>query len=326
MRYSVAFVCAALVAAAALVVATPTTIPPAAYNNADYAYRLSSLNRIQQERLYADRLATIKQVYTMVSFPLNRDILLGYTPIPDVLNENVCARVISYALRLCGKVNVAEYFYALSANNVTITATSGLIVAVHVREFNMLTIDRAASKIQYELETPNGNVLLQQNGFWRFDEEGKVLELDAVEVYDEAYFSTVLVGFNKEPDRQFVKQFLISEICTHAVDDCISQGFTSDPAQASNPNYDATQFYSNYTDCVDYLTAEKPLGNLSWVTGDNIWCRWWHSLVTSLRAGHHCPHIGKTGGDQCFEHSLEWFNTPFFPADPRRIVGRTDDL
>ncbi|KAJ7788560.1 hypothetical protein B0H13DRAFT_2395015 [Mycena leptocephala] len=48
-----------------------------------------------------------------------------------------------------------------------------------------------------------------------------------------------------------------------------------------------------------------PLGEI-WQAGQNTAiCRYVHTPMLPYRPAVHCPHVGPTGGDMCFDHTYE---------------------
>ncbi|KAJ7293065.1 hypothetical protein C8J57DRAFT_1490530 [Mycena rebaudengoi] len=63
--------------------------------------------------------------------------------------------------------------------------------------------------------------------------------------------------------------------------------------------------YNSTASCIDFVMTQMPFGEV-WQGGQNTaFCRYIHTPMLPFRPAVHCPHIGPTGGDMCFDHSIE---------------------
>jgi len=246
-------------------------------------------------------LKNILAVYNMTIYPNTNYIILTGN-IPDVLAENVHARVYDFAINLEGPLTTAEYFYGLSPNDYTGQGTLVYVTAgVNVQHF-MADGDEAWTNINYIGLNRDTGVTINgtQIGHWRFDEHDKIIEVDNIQAYYDILFREMV------PDSAypFYMALLLNQTCTREVMNCVG----------------ANQQYANYTACVDHILTlpyGSPLLN-SWNSGI---CRWWHSTLTFLRPDFHCPHVGPTGGGVCVDFTLASLYDPFFPHAHNRLVG-----
>jgi len=247
-------------------------------------------------------LKNILAVYNMTIYPNTNYIILTGN-IPDVLAENVHARVYDFAIDLEGPLTTAEYFYGLSPNDYTGQGSPLVYITagVNVQHF-MADGDEAWTSINYVGLNRDTGIAVNgtQSGHWRFDDDDKIIEVDNVQLYYDILFREMV------PDSAypFYMALLLNQTCTREVMNCVG----------------ANQQYSNYTACVDHILTlpyGSPLLN-EWNSGI---CRWWHSTLTYLRPDFHCPHVGPTGGGVCVDFTLASLYEPFFPHAPKRLVG-----
>ncbi|KAF8188265.1 hypothetical protein K438DRAFT_1972451 [Mycena galopus ATCC 62051] len=67
----------------------------------------------------------------------------------------------------------------------------------------------------------------------------------------------------------------------------------------------ANQQYNSTQDCMNFVLNQISLGEI-WQGGQNTaFCRYIHTPMLQLRPSVHCPHIGPTGGDMCFDHTYD---------------------
>ena len=83
---------------------------------------------------------------------------------------------------------------------------------------------------------------------------------------------------------------------------------------------DSDQQYNNYTDCMDFLHA-IPLGKSYQLGFNTLICRSLHIHMLPLRPSVHCPHIGPSGGNACYDKiyietvsAVPFVGPPFMPA------------
>ena len=83
---------------------------------------------------------------------------------------------------------------------------------------------------------------------------------------------------------------------------------------------DSDQQYSNYTDCMEFMQT-VPLGKSYQLGFNTLGCRSLHIHMLPLRPSVHCPHIGPTGGEACYDKDYTetvtgnpFVGPPFMPA------------
>lgn len=243
-------------------------------------------------------LNRILQVYNLTIFPNNYNVIKTGV-LPDIMNENVQARVYDFAIDLVGPLTTCEYYYGLTPNNVTMPVTTKF--NVNVQHF-MADGDKAWSSINYLLTdlSTGSSFNATQIGQWRFDDNDKIIEIDNTQIYYDIQFR------ENVPDSAYpmYMAMLINQTCTREVSNCVG----------------ANQQYENYSACVDHILT-LPFGGPLLNTWNSGTCRWWHSFLTFLRPDFHCPHVGPTGGGVCVDFTLASLYTPFFPAHHDRLVG-----
>jgi len=246
-------------------------------------------------------LKNILAVYNMTIYPNTNYIILTGN-IPDVLAENVQARVYDFAIDLQGPLTTAEYFYGLSPNDYTGQGTLVYVTAgVNVQHF-MADGDEAWTNINYVGLNRDTGVTLNgtQVGHWRFNDDDKIIEVDNTQLY----YDILLREMVPASAFPFYMATLINQTCSREVMNCVG----------------ANQQYTNYNACVAHILTlpfGSPLLN-EWNSGV---CRWFHSTLTFLRPDFHCPHVGPTGGGVCVDYTLASLYEPFFPHAHNRLVG-----
>jgi len=246
-------------------------------------------------------LKNILAVYNMTIYPNNNYIIVSGN-IPDVLAENVHARIYDFAIDLVGPLTTAEYFYGLTPNDYTgQDPLTEVVAGVNVQHF-MADGDQAWTSINYVAKNLMTDVELNstQIGHWRFNDDDKIIEVDNFQPYYATEFNE-MVPASAFP---FYMALLLNQTCSREVMNCVG----------------ANQQYTNYTACVDHILTlpfGSPLLN-EWNSGT---CRWFHSTLTFLRPDFHCPHVGPTGGGVCVDFTLASLYEPFFPHTHNRLVG-----
>jgi len=255
-----------------------------------------------EELSQSDRqLRAIEAVYNMTIYPHNNYIIQTGI-LPDVLADNVKARVYDFAVKLEGPLSVAEYFYGLTPNDYSTAPPTIIISGVDFQHF-MSKGNFAWTSINYVISLKSTGQFLSnstQVAHWRFNDDDKIVEIDAFQPYYD-------IGFREGvPDSAypFYRAALIDQACNRHQNNCLG----------------ANKQYANYTECSNFLYS-LPFGS----PGMNWWnsgvCRWWHSILTLLRPEVHCPHVGPSGGGVCVDFTAASLYTPFFPNANNRIIG-----
>jgi len=254
-------------------------------------------NDVERHKKYLDAICA---VYNLTIWP-NNNYVIETGILPDIFNHNVQARVYDFAIHYTGPLDVAEYFYGLTPNNYTYETLTVVIKRVDINRFIVqgniafTSINYVSVNLQTGVET-NGTQL----GQWRFDKNGKIKEIDNVQVYYD-------LGFRESVPPAAYPYYvdaLIEQICTRHEKNC----------NGSN------QQYANYTEC-DAFIRTLQFGSPSMNQWNSGVCRWWHSFLTYLRPSIHCMHVGPTGGGICVDYTLSSLYQPFFPEDEDRLVG-----
>ncbi|CAF0923294.1 unnamed protein product [Adineta steineri] len=65
--------------------------------------------------------------------------------------------------------------------------------------------------------------------------------------------------------------------------------------------------YNSTEECIDYLTNEIPFGSYDTADQGTVSCRLIHVKFIPLIPEMHCPHVGKTGGDACYNKTVDYY-------------------
>ncbi|GAB1312614.1 hypothetical protein MFIFM68171_02824 [Madurella fahalii] len=252
---------------------------------------------------------TISRIYNLTVFPNQVPILTGgasHVP-PGLFSRKVSGRVDPVG-DFKGFEDSIEYFFALApvpqGNGASAAITSYKIV-----EFSSACREVAASVVYLYCSVVNpgspdhGKALapLKQVAFWRFDNEGAVLNYDAWIPNLNAWVQKTS-GPVVTPEQQMLSIF---QICTVTQLRCTG----------------ANAQWGSISECV-YSLSQRPYGSYDAAWGDNVVCRTIHLVLTQVRPDHHCPHVGPTGGGKCVdvEYPQDYFNDEELYGDP---VGET---
>ncbi|KAF7377367.1 Secreted protein [Mycena sanguinolenta] len=254
---------------------------------------------------YTRNRDTIQKIYNLTIFPANAKIIAEGAPAvpPGLFNANATGRVTPVG-EFFGFQDSFEYFFGL-APLPTGSPPNGAISNATLVEFTSGCPEVAASTVWLTVSTINSDnstgpfiTALKQTAFWRFDDEGAVLQyeawipdLDLFSPLDHGYDQYTLDGMNRT----------IQGICALQDTTCVG----------SNTVYDGI------SDCVQTLAA-KPYGRSDESWGDNVVCRGIHVLLTKIRPEVHCAHVGPTGGGKCIdvEYNDVYFNDEFLFGAP----------
>ncbi|KAJ6569312.1 hypothetical protein B0H19DRAFT_692821 [Mycena capillaripes] len=153
-----------------------------------------------------------------------------------------------------------------------------------------------------------------------FNDEGVVTQYDAILYRASALFASIWPKLVPQLIKELGLPPNTSDtvaLQTRAARDICSQHETY--CLGPNQQYNSTQ------SCIDFVLNAIPLGEI-WQGGQNTaFCRYVHTPMLPLRPAVHCPHVGPTGGDMCFDHSYESMvlDSPFpqpFSALPNNLT------
>jgi len=244
-------------------------------------------------------LAAIKAVYNLTIYP-NNNYVIATGILPDVLSPNIVGRVYDFAIKLQTPLDVAEYFYGLTPNNVTYESVTDIITRVNFNRF-LWKGNMAFTSINYVTTNIASGISSNstQIGQWRFDDNDKIIEIDNFQPYYARQIYDVL-----DPTNPFYRAFIVNQICTRHDLRCTG----------------ANKQYASYADCSAFVSSLE-FGTPHLNQWNSTTCRWWHSFLTALRPNIHCPHVGPTGGGVCVTYNPASLYDPFFPNDVDRLVG-----
>ncbi|KAJ7159483.1 hypothetical protein C8R46DRAFT_1001740 [Mycena filopes] len=151
-----------------------------------------------------------------------------------------------------------------------------------------------------------------------FNDAGLVTQYDAVLVHASALFAQVWPKLAKHlivelglpadtSDTVALQTRAAIDICSTHETYCLG------------PN----QQYNSTKSCMDFVLHQIPFGE-GWQGGQNsAFCRYIHTPMIAFRPSVHCPHVGPSGGDMCFDHPYETtVQDPF----PQKFVALPNNL
>lgn len=248
---------------------------------------------------------TIDKLYGLVVYPNQLPIIAAGAQAvpPGLFNANSSGRITPVG-EFIGLEESTEYFFGLSPvpeSNVRST----VFARAETVAFQSPCAEVASSIIYLHSgvvnpnSTENGKEVstLKQIAFWRFDEQGAVLNYDAwlptIDAWNE-------VASGAQVENPSFQAATIQGLCGVIQTRCVGNN---------------TQ-YQTVEECIDVL-SQKPFGIYDRTWGDNVVCRAIHSIFTLSRPSIHCPHVGPTGGGKCSEES---YNTRYF--NDEELFGR----
>jgi hypothetical protein len=241
----------------------------------------------------ATYLETLNTVYKGVIYP-NQIAIIQQGIVPHVFSDNVRGRIhpIGTFSDLEGTV---EYFYALSP-----ISSSQRIVNVTITKFSNAG-NIAATEAIFTFQNPTtGQYLanMTQKGFWRFDDNGLVVEYDLELLNLE--LRQLALGRNSS-DPAYRANF-INSICANQNNICTGNN---------------TQ-YASVADCVAFMNTID-FGTTDRYWANSVQCRSIHLSLANVRPAYHCPHVGVSGGGKCINIDYNSLYVPLFPTLPRLI-------
>ncbi|EOD45839.1 hypothetical protein UCRNP2_7431 [Neofusicoccum parvum UCRNP2] len=203
-------------------------------------------------------LDTIRKIYDLTVYPRNAPIVSqGASAVPaGLFNENAVGR-ISPIGNFTGFDDSIEYFFGLAPTPDSNPAGAAIYKA-EVVEFTSGCADVASSLVYLRTGTVDNTT--GQVAFWKFDEQGAVLNYHAwipnLQTWTE-------VGNNIDFDNVVIQKAVTAAICPQIQDRCKGKD----------------QQYSNVVSCIAQLEL-KPFGSFDEAWGDNVVCRQIHLLLT----------------------------------------------
>ncbi|KAJ7652300.1 hypothetical protein B0H17DRAFT_1101521 [Mycena rosella] len=172
----------------------------------------------------------------------------------------------------------------LNGTLVDLVIQHNIVTASVIRDFNWTV---ATVPVRWELK-------------FLIDDEGRAAQ------YDISLFRSSLVF-----DAMWSKlaQHLITELGLPA-DTCETVALQTRAARDICSQHDKyclgpLQQYNSTEDCMEFVLNTIPMGEV-WQGGQNTaFCRYIHTPMLPFRPAVHCPHIGPTGGDMCFDHTYD---------------------
>jgi len=220
----------------------------------------------------------VTQVYERLLYPTPIAIMEeGEAAVADLFSPNVQGRV-SPVGSFSDFTSVQEYFYGLgAASKITkVTIEKMAVLGNYVSIWVVLFFDNSAQG------TPSYN--LTQTGFFTFDNTNHIVSMD---------LDILNLGWALDGDsatNATTRNNIINGVCTTLV---VSPGFCP-------PSADPTGYYSNFTDCVNFMQSIT-YGTWAHANSNTVICRSLHTILTAFRPDVHCPHAGKTGGMKCVD-------------------------
>jgi len=259
-------------------------------------------------------LHTIRSIYNLTVYPNNVPILTkGASAVPPGLFSSDATGRVDPLGNFTGFDDSIEYFFGLSPTPQP-NPTGVAVYEAEVVEFTSGCADIASSVVylkagivdaQTAQPIPGGNTtILKQIAFWRFDENGLVLQYDAYIANLQLWTVTATgIDYSQRP----IQEGAISrQICPQILQRCTGEN----------------EQYPDTTTCIADL-SQKPFGSFDEVWGDNDVCRIIHLLLTPIRPEVHCPHVGPKGGSapnnyKCVDIN---FNEPSYYTNDQQLFG-----
>ncbi|KAI9136444.1 hypothetical protein BKA69DRAFT_1129099 [Paraphysoderma sedebokerense] len=232
----------------------------------------------------------IENIYRGIIYPNNIQIMRS-----AAVPENTFADVVHGRVNPLGDFDdvrgTLEYFYGLSPS-----AGDRRITNTYIKSF-VSSCNVAASQVDIEFTywATNRTINVTQQGFWRFDEANHVSEYDLDLINVGAWLAEGnRIAGTTDPQANLLSR--VNTICRVAQRFCVG------------PN----QQYASMDECKSILLAKDPPDD-DYMDRDTVACRIVHAQLVPFNATCHCPHIGPTGGDSCFNRSYDsyYLNAPF---------------
>lgn len=216
------------------------------------------------------------QVYKNLVYPTATEILAGTVSVADIFSPNTRGRIDPLGT-FDSYSTLVEYFYVLASS------PSSRITSIDVIDlFGSGDEVFIRANVLFEFwdgVTPSYN--LTQSGRYLFDENNLIISTDLI-IHN--------LGLATNPP-----------IAAHASEiESVCGLLTVSPATCPE-SMDPSGYYTNFTDCVNFLTNDVPFGSFDQSFSNSVVCRLIHTLLTVFDPVVHCPHAGKTGGGKCID-------------------------
>ncbi|KAJ6478540.1 hypothetical protein C8R47DRAFT_1138738 [Mycena vitilis] len=256
----------------------------------------TSILSVDAEPTLAQMMSFLKQYNTDWSFP--RVVDIANTVNYSALDPNVVGRVDITNTFVGAELNT-EYLFGMFSAFGSDTHTS--LIGVPLNQTISQLVVQGNTVFTSLIVTFNWTVEIipvQFNVAFMFNDEGKVIEYDAVLVRSNWILPLVLpkmvpllaqeLGLPASTDPTLLATTRAAiDICAAHEQYCVG---------------DLVQYNSTDT-CMDFIMKQVPFGDI-WQAGQNTGiCRYLHAAMVPRRPTVHCAHIGPTGGDMCTEKS-----------------------
>jgi hypothetical protein len=67
------------------------------------------------------------------------------------------------------------------------------------------------------------------------------------------------------------------------------------------------QQYASVEACIEYLSTQVPYGTYDRADQGNVICRFIHIQLVPITPSVHCPHVGPTGGNACYNKTVDFY-------------------
>ncbi|KAJ7356402.1 hypothetical protein DFH08DRAFT_953751 [Mycena albidolilacea] len=266
-------------------------------------------------------LGFLKQFGRDISYPANIEAAksINYTGFSE--GRHIVGRVDVTGTFIGRELNT-EYIFGLFSGLATGASTSTPLVGIPLNQTIIDLVIENNLMIVTTRRDFNFTVAVVPT-VWQvkflFNDEGIVTQYDAIVYRASALFANIWPRLRKHLIKELglphhtsqtmaIKIRAARDICSQHEEYCLG------------PN---KQFESKEA-CMRFVLHKIPLGEI-WQAGQNTTlCRYIHTPMLPLRPAVHCPHVGPTGGDMCFDHSYETLlENPFpepFAALPNNLT------
>ncbi|QDS71543.1 hypothetical protein FKW77_005418 [Venturia effusa] len=237
---------------------------------------------------------TIQSVYNLTVFPKNLFIFANKTEIGHPFFDQKVSGRVGPVGNFSGYEDNIEYFWGLAP--IPLGDTPSAFTKATVTQFTSGCPEVAASTVEFRMGFTDGPddgkkiAVLKETAFWKFGPDGKITAYEASIPNLNNFvgkttspLGTIFKGGSFVPTTG-QKDVIYDNLCG-AHDLLCKDGFA--------------QWFSK-DECIAEL-KKKPFGTFDAVWGDNVVCRLVHVMLASIRPGHHCPHVGPTGGGKCVD-------------------------
>ncbi|KAF7367647.1 Secreted protein [Mycena sanguinolenta] len=265
-----------------------------------YAVPLALAGFASADPTLQQMLGFLQQFNTDFSYPNNVAVAktINYTGFA----EDVVGRVDVTETFIGQELNT-EYLFGLFAGIATGAVAGTPLIGVPLNGTLVDLVIENNLMIVTTLRDFNWTVAIEP-ALWQlkflFNDEGLVTQYDAILYRADALFANVLPKVAqaaiKELNLPPATSPTVALQTRAATDICAGHAAY---CTGANQQYNSTQA------CMDFVMNKIPLGEI-WQGGQNTAiCRYVHTPMLQLRPTVHCPHVGPSGGDMCFDHTYE---------------------